>query len=148
MEQVAAEKSETTTVSNKPSQQTTKVTKEVVNPESPGALKKKKAIFKTYQVIWYILGIVEILLVFRIVLKILAANPGNSIVSLIYSLSDPFARPFATIFGVTISQNTVVEWSTMVAMVVYAVVAFGIVQLLLLFKPTTPNEVHKTIDSE
>jgi uncharacterized protein YggT (Ycf19 family) len=148
MEQVAAEKRETTTVNNNPSQQTTKVTKEVVNPEQPGSFQKKKAIFKTYQVIYYILGIVEVLLAFRIVLKILAANPGNSIVSFIYSFSDPLALPFATIFGVTITKNTVVEWSTIVAMIIYAVVVVGIIKLLLLFKPSSPNEVHKTIDPE
>src|SRR4029077_17458674 len=125
-----------------------KVTKEVVNPEQPGVFQKKKAIFKTYQVIWYLLGLIEILLAFRVVLKILAANPGNSIVSLIYSISDPLVLPFATIFGVTVTRNNVVEWSTIIAMVIYAVVAFGIIQLLMLFKPATPNEVHRTIDPE
>jgi uncharacterized protein YggT (Ycf19 family) len=148
MEQVTAEKRETTTVNNDPSRQTTKVTKETVNPEQPGNLQKKKTIFKTYQVIWYILGVVEVLLAFRIVLKILAANPGNSIISFIYSISDPLALPFATIFGVTITKNTVVEWSTILAMVIYAVVAFGIVQLLLIFKPATPDEIHQKIDSQ
>src|SRR3989344_7887554 len=114
-------------------------------PQAQGAYQKKKVIFRAYQIIWYILGFVEILLVFRIGLKVLGANPGSGFVDLIYNVSDPFALPFAGIFGVTVSQDNVFEWSTFVAMAVYAVVAYGIVKLYQLIKPTNPVEVSESV---
>ncbi len=109
--------------------------------------KKKKAIFRAYQVIWYILGIIEVLLAFRIVLKALGANAGSGFTSFIYSISSPFASPFSGIFGTTITQGSVIEWSTFVAGIVYLIVAFGLVQLMQLIKPTTPDEVAMNVDN-
>jgi hypothetical protein len=122
----------------------------VVQADAPthNAYGKKKAIFKTYQIIWYILGVVETLLALRIGLKALGANMGSGFVDFIYSVSAPFALPFSGIFGVTVSQGNVVEWSTFVAMAVYALIAYGIVQLILLIKPTNPVEVSETIDNQ
>lgn len=119
----------------------------VQTPGQPqGAYQKKKVIFRAYQVIWYILGVIEVLLAFRIVLKALAANPTSGFTSFIYALSDPFALPFAGIFGIVASRSgNVVEWSTFVAMIVYAIVAYGIVKLIQLVKPTNPVEVEQGV---
>ena len=109
---------------------------------------KKKAIFRSYQVIWYILGVIEVLLAFRIILKMLGANPLSGFVSLVYTLSAPFASPFLTMFRINVVNNSVFEWSTIVAMLVYALLAYGIVQLFQLIKPTTPEEVEQVVDSQ
>ncbi len=123
-------------------------TTRVVNnqTQTQSAFQKKKAIFKMYQVIWYILGIVEALLAFRIILKALAANPASGFVNFIYSVSDLFALPFLGIFGITASQGSVLEWSTFVAMAVYALIAYAIVKLIQLIKPTTPGEVEQGVN--
>lgn len=126
--------------------QETKKTFTQGKPQVQSEYKKKKVIFRAYQVIWYILGIIEVLLLFRIVLKALAANPYSGFTSFIYSLSDPFALPFSGIFGVTVSRGNVLEWSTFVAMVVYAIVAYGIIMLIQLVKPTTPSEVEEGVN--
>lgn len=122
-------------------------------PVSPGehplkTYAKKKAIFRVYQLIWYVLGIIEVLLVFRIILKVLAANPSSSFVNLIYTLSDPLARPFRGIFQTAVVEGSVFEWSTIIAGVVYAIVAYGLVQLFQIVKPTTPQEVEEKVDSQ
>lgn len=111
---------------------------------------KKKFIFRTYQVIWYILGVIEVLLIFRLLLKILGANPVSGFVNFIYGLSDPFALPFSGILRTTVSPSygSVLEWSTIIAMIVYLVIAFGLVQLLQLIKPTNPEEVEQTVDTQ
>src|SRR5688572_22512241 len=74
----------------------------------------KKSIFRTYQVVWYILGVIEVLLAFRVALKILGANPLSGFTNLVYTLSDPFALPFAGVLGVSIAPATgsIFEWST------------------------------------
>src|SRR5438105_4083649 len=80
---------------------------------------QKKTIFRFYQIIWYVLGIIEVLLGFRVVLKAIGANAGSEFVSFIYAVSNPFAIPFLGIIRTSISGVYVVEWSTLIAMVVY-----------------------------
>ncbi len=108
----------------------------------------KKAIFRLYQVIWYILGFIEILLVSRILLKLIGANQASGFTSLIYSVSSPFSLPFSGVLGTSASSGSVIEWSTLIAMVVYAVVAFGLVKLFQIIKPTTPHEVNRSVDNQ
>ena len=110
----------------------------------------KKSIFRTYQVVWYILGVIEVLLAFRVLLRVIAANPSSGFASFIYVVSAPFAGPFAGVLGVSVepSIGSVMEWSTLLAMAVYWIVAYGIVQLFQFVKPVTPDEVEETVDSQ
>src|SRR5438309_1116888 len=87
------------------------------------AYTKKKAIFRIYQVIWYILGVVEVLLIIRVILKALGANPLSGFTNLIYTISNPLALPFKGIFQTAVVEGSVFEWSTLIAGVVYALVA-------------------------
>jgi len=107
------------------------------------AYTKKKVIFRTYQIIWYILGLVEVLLAFRFVLRLLGANPNSGFTSLIYGISGPFALPFRGVVGASDLGSSVMEWSTLIAMVVYLIVAYGLVKLFQLVKPTDPIEVER-----
>ncbi|MGH7250210.1 MAG: hypothetical protein ACREGC_04495 [Minisyncoccia bacterium] len=131
-----------------PPQQVIRTTKTVVPGEHPvKVFKKKKTLFRTYQVIWYILVFIEVLLAFRVALKALGANPLSGFAVLIYGLSSPFASPFNGLFGTTVSpQGSVFEWSTIIAAAVYALLAVGLVQLLKLAKPVSKEEVEQTVD--
>lgn len=148
------ETEEVTTISKSSPAQVIQTTKTVTPPsvqtEHPQKVyEKKKTIFRTYQVIWYILGIIEALLTFRILLKILGANMSSIFVGLVYLASDPLAIPFRGIFGVTsVPGGAYFEWSTIVAMIVYLLVAYALVQLMQLIKPTTPQEVEQKVDSQ
>lgn len=112
------------------------------------AYKTKKAIFRTYQVIWYILGVIEALLIFRIFLRFIGANPGSGFTMFIYSLSAPFAVPFLGVVRPSISGNSVLEWSTLIAMAVYALIAWGLIEFFQIIKPVSPDEVEETVDSQ
>lgn len=144
---------EVTTVSHSEPAEVVRTTKTVTPPlvqtEHPQKVyTKKKVIFRTYQVIWYILGFVETLLIFRVLLKMLGANAGSGFVRLIYGFTDPLAVPFRGIFQISFTPDgSVFEWSTLVAMLVYALIAYGIIQLMQLAKPTTPEEVHQKVDN-
>lgn len=108
----------------------------------------KKVIFRTYQIIWYILALFEILLTFRVILKLLGANIGSPFVSLIYIITDPLALPFSGIFRVMYAPGgAYFEWSTLVAMIVYLLIAYGLVQMMQLMKPTTPDEVNEKVEN-
>ncbi len=84
--------------------------------------------------IYYIFGIMEVLLAFRLIFKIAGANIASAFVGLIYGLTGIFILPFEGIFHKGFSQGiettSVLEPSTLVAIIVYAVLAWGIVKLL------------------
>ena len=83
------------------------------------------------RLVGFIAGALMILLAFRFILSLLGANRGNAFADFIYSLSYPFVAPFFGLFGYTMRYGVSrFEIETLVAMLVYAVVAFGIVQLI------------------
>ncbi len=103
---------------------------------------KKKTIFRFNQIIWYILGFIEVLILFRFALKALGANTYSGFTSLIYSATEPIVAPFRGILITSTSGSNIIEWSAMFAAVVYLCVAWGIVYLLDLVYPITPNDVE------
>jgi YGGT family. len=92
---------------------------------------------QTEYLIYYFFGALEILLAFRLVLKLLGANVASAFVRMIYSLTAIFVFPFEGIFrrGYTqgIETTSILEPSTLVAMLVYAVLAAGVVKLVRIF---------------
>lgn len=85
-------------------------------------------------VVWYVLGLVEILLGLRFVLKLFGANPVSAFVDIIYSVTNVLTAPFDNIFGVTRATtgdtHSVFEPSILVAALVYALIAWGIAKLI------------------
>ncbi|MDP2861105.1 MAG: YggT family protein [bacterium] len=76
----------------------------------------------------------EVLLAFRLVFKLTGASISSAFVGLIYGLTGIFILPFEGIFRRGYAQGvettSVLEPSTLVALIVYAVLAWGIVKLL------------------
>ena len=147
-----AEVQEITTVSEPTTQQVVRRTRVVtpqVNTGSPRQeYQTKKAMFHTYQIVWYILGVIEVILAFRVFLKLLGANSASGFTAFIYTVSSPFALPFAGILGISGIEDMVFEWSTLIAMIVYIVIAYGFVSLIQLIKPTNQEEVEQTVDNQ
>jgi len=88
------------------------------------------------RIVYYLAGVIIALLVLRIILLMLAANQGSGFVDFVYALSGLFAMPFYGIFNYQPSYGqSVFEISSVVAIVVYALVAFGVAKLFTLTKP-------------
>lgn len=120
----------------------TTITKEVVTstntnkdkiistPVRTGATKSETNEYLAY----YFFGALEILLVFRLVLKILGASVNSWFVAIVYTLSRFFIMPFEGIFRRFSTQGiettSILEPSVIVALIVYAVAAMGIVKLI------------------
>lgn len=85
-------------------------------------------------IIYFFLGLLEILLAFRLVLKMMGASSASAFVRFIYDLTYIFILPFEGIFRRGVSQGiettSVFEPSTLVALIVYALLAWGIVKLV------------------
>jgi len=138
---------EVTVVENQiPTQVVKKTTKQVEPPvkgEAPQKVyEKKKTILRLNQIIWYIFGFIEVLLIFRVVLKALGANQSSGFTGLIYSITSPFALPFSGILGVSISAGSILEWSTIIAGIVYLCIAWGFIYLLEIIYPITPRDIE------
>ena len=107
-----------------------------------------KPLYRGTQIVWYIVGLLEALLAFRFVLKLLAANPGACFSSFIYSVSHPFAAPFLNVFNVTKVEGSIFEWTTLLAMFVYWLIAWGIVRLFFMSKTVSTPEAAAKLDKE
>ena len=107
-----------------------------------------KPLFKGTQIVWYLLSILEVLLAFRFLLKLTGANAGAGFTNFIYSLSQPFIAPFAAVFQRTSIQGSVFEWTTLLAMIVYWVVAVGIIRLFLMSKTVSTGEAAAKLEKE
>lgn len=101
--------------------------------------------FTARRVVYYILGILEVLLAFRLIFKLLGANPNSGFVSLIYSISQVFLVPFTAIFRSAETQGietkAVLEPSTIIAMIAYALIAWGIVKLIIIMRGHNENHM-------
>lgn len=107
-----------------------------------------KPLYRGTQIVWYVLGVLEVLLAFRFVLKLLGANPAAGFSNFIYSLSYPFTLPFSTVFGTTSVSGSVFEWTTLLAMAVYWLVAFGLIKILTMSKAVTTPEAAVKLDNQ
>src|ERR1039458_9711813 len=106
-----------------------------------------KPLFRGTQVVWTLFTLLEVLLAFRLGLKFAGANAGAGFTSFIYAVTWPFAQPFITVFRTTFVGDQVFEWTTILAMVVYYLIAWGIVSLLTMSKTvSTPEAAAKLED--
>src|SRR5229473_3748856 len=73
------------------------------------------------EVIYLVFGIIDGLLLIRLVLKLLAANPLAGFSSFVYGLSDFFLAPFRNLLPVVHGgSGSVLETSVIIAIIVYA----------------------------
>jgi hypothetical protein len=82
--------------------------------------------------VWFFTGLLEATLALRIVFQLLNANRASGFVSFIYGFTEPFVRPFQNIFNNPTSGNAVLDSGAVVALIIYALVAWAIVRLIWL----------------
>ena len=109
---------------------------------------RTKPLYRSTQIVRYLTGLIEALLVFRFILKLLGANPYAGFSSFIYGVSYPFAAPFLNVFRITQVKGSVFEWTTLLAMIVYLLIAWAIIKLLLMGKPVSTSEAADKLDEE
>jgi uncharacterized protein YggT (Ycf19 family) len=80
-------------------------------------------------------GILQGLLILRVILLLLIANPGNDVVSLILSLTDPFVEPFRGMFQldrVTADSGSMLDIAAIVALIGWTLIEALVIALLSL----------------
>jgi len=103
------------------------------------------------RVVYYVFGVIEVIIGMRFLLLLLGANREAGFVAFIHSLSTPFMVPFDAVFKTQSAAGSSFELSSLLAMAVYALVAWGIVTLIRAVSPRrssqTVERVEKTEDA-
>jgi hypothetical protein len=86
--------------------------------------------FRAAAVVAFVVAAVDILIAARFLGKLLGASSQSSFVHFIYQLSGVMVAPFTGIFGDTGTKTNTFESASLVAIVVYAVIGWGLVVLI------------------
>ena len=86
------------------------------------------------RVLSLLFGVLVTLILLRIILLLLVANPGNSIVDFIYSVTEPFVAPFRGIFqfDVVVSGDRALDIAALVALIGWTLIYALIMAILRL----------------
>jgi uncharacterized protein YggT (Ycf19 family) len=130
----------TTTDPEVPEPQATAVrtTERAYVPAGPGAAAVLGRFIK------FLFGILQVALILRIILLLLVANPGNDVVSLILTITDPFVEPFRGMFQidrVTADQGSRLDIAAIVALIGWSLVELLILALIRVFDRRSVTEV-------
>jgi hypothetical protein len=92
------------------------------------------AVGKANQVLWFVCGVVELLLAARVFLRLVGASPAASFVSFVYGVTQPLAAPFLGMLpnAAGSTRGAVLEVPTLIGMVVYFLVFLLLTTLLRL----------------
>lgn len=88
------------------------------------------------RVVTFLFGILQALLILRIVLLLLVANPGNDVVAMILNVTDPFVEPFRGMFAldrVGSGAGSIFDVAAVVALIGWTLVEALILALLRIF---------------
>lgn len=107
-----------------------------------------RPIFRTNQLIWAVLTILETLLIFRFLLKLFGANPAAGFTDFIYDASLPFVSPFLNVFRVTYIEGSVFEWTTLLAMFTYWLIGEGLAHFLVMSRTVSTPEAARRLEHE
>jgi uncharacterized protein YggT (Ycf19 family) len=86
--------------------------------------------FRAAAAVGFIVGVIDVLIAGRFLLKLLGASAQSWFVSLIYAVSSPLLAPFHGIFPKSGSLTNSFEPAGLVAIAVYALIGWGAVVLI------------------
>ncbi len=99
--------------------------------ETPPAGSGARALSLVDRIVWFVIGVILVLLAFRFLLTLFGANTANSFANFIYSASHPLVAPFFGLFNYNYAYGvSTFEIYTLVAMLVYIVIGWLVSMLL------------------
>lgn len=95
---------------------------EVIHTFNPG--------WRAVQLVYLLFGVIDGLLVIRLVLKLLGANPHAGFANWIYSLTGVFLGPFKNLLPSIGTDQSILELSLVVAILFYALVGWAVARFV------------------
>lgn len=97
------------------------------------AANQNSSIARIVNIVYFLFGLLEVLLGIRIILHMAGANAGNGFADFINTLSAPFVAPFVSLVpSPALSGTSALEVATMIAMIVYVILAWIIGRVIWL----------------
>ena len=96
------------------------------------------------RIVTFLFGILQALLILRIILLLLVANRGNDIVQLVLNITQPFVEPFIGMFSlnrVAADQGSVLDIAAIVALIGWTLVEALILAAIRIFSRRTSDAV-------
>jgi uncharacterized protein YggT (Ycf19 family) len=103
---------------------------------------RRLAAYRLTQIIYWLFGLIEALIAIRLVLKALGANPSAGFAQFIYGITAPLVAPFMALFSNPSYQNSVLEFGSIVALIVYALVAWLLGKLVWILVGETRSAIR------
>lgn len=114
----------------------------VEDPSAPGRV----LVARISALVWLLFGVLNVLIVLRVVLKFIAANPASDFARIIYGITDIFLAPFNGLIASPVVGNGILEIPAIVALIVYTLLAWIIVRLFrILFTPARTRQSVTTV---
>jgi hypothetical protein len=85
---------------------------------------------RAIQIVWWIVGFVDILLAIRFLLKLFGGSTVSGFVTFMYNITQPLVAPFHGIFNTTVQGRSILEPESLVAIAIYSLIGWGIVSLI------------------
>ena len=111
-------------------------------------LEYREAIYRVTQFIWLLFGALEALIGVRVILMLIGANPANPFAALVYQLSELFLWPFRNLIVNPAFGNSVLEITSLIAMIVYPLIGWALVRLIWVLFYRTPTSHVTTYHRE
>jgi uncharacterized membrane protein len=103
---------------------------------------RRMAAFRVSQLVYWIFGLIEGLIAIRLVLRALGANPSAGFAEFIYGITALLVAPFVGLFNNPQYQASVLELSSIVALIVYALVAWLLAKLVWIVVGESRSAIH------
>jgi len=128
---------------------------DVVQPVDPAYVPADPALVRTHstrrvtytpsplatieRLVVFIFSVIELLIVARIVLLLVAARESNAIVQFIYNVTDIFVAPFRGILGINEVQAgaSALDVAAIVALIGWIIIELIVIALIRVFRPAT-----------
>lgn len=102
------------------------------NPQPQSAensVQEKEGPEKIAQLVWYVIGLINVVLAIRIFFLLFNAQSGG-FTGFLYNVTAPFVMPFNGIFPAPGQGTTYFDTAALVAIIIYSLLAWGIVTLI------------------
>lgn len=111
-------------------------------------LEYRESVYKVSQIIWLLFGGLEALIGIRVILMLIGANPANGFTAFVYQLTQLFLWPFQSLIANPTFQNMTLEVTSIIAMIVYALLGWIIVRMIWVVFYRAPTSEVTTYDRQ
>jgi len=99
---------------------------------------------RAMEIIYLVFGIINGLLVIRLALKLLGANPNSPFTDFIYGITNFLLAPFKALLPAMVSGRSVFEPSVVIAILVYLLVAWMLAKIVEITMSRSVTVSHRS----